>query len=178
MLTFIKSTSLQKTIEDSIEYINIIFNSARENESKIYKEETYRVIILYVVAIIEAILLYIIKERGEKITSSVYKDPNKIYEKIKHSEFPDGTLVLAVKTEVIKDEKTIGVQDLVNFMKKNKLMKPKTAEEILTINDIRNTFHLTKSRNNASVETDRVEEALALLMKIIKVAPIAIKFKR
>jgi hypothetical protein len=51
MLTFINSTSLRKTIEDSIEYINIIFNLAKNNKSKIYKEETYRVIILYVIAI-------------------------------------------------------------------------------------------------------------------------------
>lgn len=118
MLTFIKDRALQKTIEDSIEYTNVLFKEAQDNESKLFKEETYRVIILYVIAIIEAILLYVIKERGDKITSMIYTNPSEISKKIKHSDYPNEKLIIAVQTEKIKNDKELGVQDLVHFVKK------------------------------------------------------------
>ena len=72
-LDFLKNKELEKTIEDSIQYIEIILEQTENKESALYKEETYRVIILYVISIVEAILLRILDLRKEKITSIDYK---------------------------------------------------------------------------------------------------------
>jgi len=177
MLTFIKNKALKKTIEDSIEYMNIIFANAKENSTTVYKEETYRVIILYVVAVIEAVLLYVLKERGEEIISITYKDPRIISEKLKHEDFPKGKLIAAIQCKEKKKAQQIGVQDLIKFMQKKKLMASDTAEGVLDINNIRNTFHLNKDRVDIQLEVKKVEKAFSLLHKIIKGAPKAISKK-
>lgn len=67
-LDFIKDKELRKTLEDSIEYIYALFEQSKDSkQKKSYQEETYRVIILYVVSAIEAILLYFYKARGRKL---------------------------------------------------------------------------------------------------------------
>jgi len=73
-LDFIKDKDLRKTLEDSIEYIYTLFEQSKNDKQKeLYKEETYRVIVLYVVSAIEAVLLYFYKERVEKIEYLEYK---------------------------------------------------------------------------------------------------------
>ena len=179
MLNFIKNQSLNSTIENSFKYMStLLIKSKKEEISELYKEENYRVIILYIVAIIEAILLYVLKERGEKIITTVYKFPNEISKKVKHTDYPDETVVTAVKINKVKDEKEIGVQNLVQFMTSKKLMHKITAEKILEINDIRNTFHLSKCRNNIRINTNKVEKALDLLLKIIQGGSRAISYNK
>jgi hypothetical protein len=174
MLTFIKNIALKKAIKDSIEYMNILFDSANDSSSNAFKEETYRVIILYVVAVIEAVLLCVLKERDDQISVLDYKIPREICKKVKHQDYPQGTFVTAIQCKEIKPDQQIGVQDLVMFMVNNKLMKDDTAKDILEINNIRNTFHLNKPRTDIKLELNKVEKAFSLLYKIIKGAPKAI----
>lgn len=175
MLSFIQSKTLRKTIIDSIEYILFIFRETnKKNITPIYKEETYRVIVLYSVAIIEAILLHILEIRGDEITTLVYKNPSKISEKIKHQDYPYGNVVTAIQCKEKKLNQQIGVRDLVTFMKKNKFMSDETAHDIIELNNIRNTFHLNKKRAKINLEVQKVELSLSLLHKIIKGAPKAI----
>ena len=63
---------------------------------------------------------------------------------------------------------------MVHFMKNNNLMRKETAQKILDINDIRNTFHFTKPRNKITCEIDGVEKAFELLLKVIENAPATI----
>lgn len=176
-LDFIKNKDkdLKKTIEDSIQYINIIFEYAKDSDSDLYKEETYRVIVLYVISVIEAVLLYVLEARKENIKYIDYKYVNSIPQTFRHSELPDDPVVVAVQKEFVK--KYIGLVELVNFMKDNGLMDDKFAQEILDINDIRNTFHFTKPRNQINCEIKTVERSLELLIDIIDKAPKAIAFK-
>jgi hypothetical protein len=176
-LIFIKNKDLRKTVEDAIDYIYIIFGDAADSKSGIYKEETYRVIILYIVAIIEAILLYVINERRDTIKTVKYKKPRELSKKIKHLDHLDEKLVIAIQYKGCKKDEEIGVQDLVRFMKKNKFMATSIAEGILKINKVRNTFHLSKSRGNMVVDKAKVEKAFSLLYKIIEGGPKALKYK-
>lgn len=172
MLSFIKNKTLRKTIEDSIEYMNILFDESQDkNKSELFKDETYRVLILYVVAVIEAILLYIFQERKEEITTLKYKNPCELPNKIKHIDFQKEKLVVAIQVKEIKNKEHIGMKDLVDFMRKNKLITKGVSEEILAINNVRNTFHFTKPRDNIRLEVVDAENAFALLLKIIKGAP-------
>lgn len=175
MLSFIKNSTLRKTIEDSIKYMQVICDETQaDNKSKIYKEETHRVIILYIVAVIEAILLYVLKERNNKIFSLIYKNPHEISKKIKHLDYPNNKLITAIRIKKTKKDNEIGMKDLIDFMEKHNLMTATTAKEILTINNIRNTFHFTKSRDGIDIDIKKVEKAFAVLLKIIKGAPKAI----
>ena len=68
--------------------------------------------------------------------------------------------------------------NLVDFMKNSGLMEDKFAEEVLNANDIRNTFHLTKSRSQIKCEIETVEKSFELLIRTIGKAPRAISFVR
>lgn len=103
-LSFLKKQELSKTIEDSIQYIQIILAESEKHGSDLYK--------------------------------------------------------------------------LVNFMKNNELMKEQTAEELLKINDIRNTFHFTKPRDKITCEIKTVEKAFKLLVEIIEGGESTINFKK
>ncbi len=170
-LDFIKDGELKRTVEDSIQYLSLIFDNAEKSSSDLYKEETYRVIILYVISIIEAILLYVLKKRGEKITHIQYKYISSVEESFRHSELPSSPVVIAVQKEEVKDDRRIGLVDLVTFMEKKNLMSSDSAFKILNVNDIRNTFHFTKPRDKITCEIKTVENALELLVNIIKKAP-------
>ena len=54
-------------------------------------------------------------------------------------------------------------------------MKEEFAERVLMAKDIRNTFHLTKSREGIVCDVKAVEKALDLLVKTIERAPLALK---
>lgn len=176
-LDFIKDTKLRKTLEDSIEYIYTLFEQSKENQqNQLYKEETYRVIILYVISAIEAVLLYFYKERGEKIESIEYKYVQTLPESYVNNNKKGLPVVVAVQVKIEKEEHQIGLHDLITFFKNKNLIQEKTADNILELNDVRNTFHFSKPRvKNCDIE--RVESALKLLVHTIQRAPIALKIK-
>jgi len=129
-LDFITDSKLRKTIEDSFEYIYVLFdNSKQEEKNKLFKEETNRIIILYVISIIEAILLFIFLKRNDEISKLEYKFIQTLPEEFKHLEQKDYPIVVAVQKKVKKKEHEIGLFELVNFFKEKKLMLEKTAKK-------------------------------------------------
>lgn len=170
-LDFIKDKELKKTLEDSIEYIYALFEQSKDDKQKaLYKEETYRVIILYVVSAIEAVLLYFYKARGEKIEYLEYKFVQILPTAYAHREKIGLPIVVAVQEKVEKQEYQIGLHDLVLFFKSKKLIQEKTANAILELNDVRNTFHFSKPRAR-NCDVKRVESALQLLVHTLERAP-------
>ncbi len=176
-LDFILDESLRKTIEDAIQYIYIIFDQTETSDSALYKEETYRVIVLYVISVIEAVLLYVLKTRGEKIEYIDYKYVTSLPRGFIHKEVPENPVVVAVQKRQEKADHQIGLVEMVEFMKNSGLMSDSFAEDILKANDIRNTFHLTKPRS-VKCEVDTVDLVFDLLIKVIKRAPKAITFNK
>lgn len=174
-LNFIEDKELRKTLEDSIEYIFALFKQSKDiSQKEIYREETYRVIILYVVSVIEAVLLYFYKVRGEKIVYTEYTFVQTLPLEYEHREKIGLPVVIAVQEKLNKKEHQIGLHDLVIFFKTKKLIQEKTADDILELNDVRNTFHLSKPRAK-NCDLKRVEAALNLLVHTIKRAPEALK---
>jgi len=177
-LDFIKDKELRKTLEDSIEYIYTLFKQSKDDEQKkLYQDETYRVIILYVVSAIEAVLLYFYKVRGEKIEYLEYKLVHTLPSQYGHSDKVGLPVVIAVQEKVEKREHQLGIHELVTFFKGKNLMQEKTAKDILDMNDVRNTFHFNKPRAQIC-DLKRVEKALQLLVHTIENAPKALEMKR
>lgn len=114
-LDFIKDIELRKTLEDSIEYIYALFEQSKDVEKELYREETYRVIILYVISAIEAVLLYFYKERGEKIEYTEYKYIQTLPSDYGHLKKPGLPVAVAVQERLEKQEHQIGLHDLVMF---------------------------------------------------------------
>ncbi|MEI6296401.1 MAG: hypothetical protein WCO84_01985 [bacterium] len=177
-LEFIKDDGLRKILEDSMEFIFVLYTKqAKENEqNKLYQEEVYRVIILYVISIIEAVLLYFFKERGEKIEYFEYKYPSQLLPGYRHKEKLDFPVVIAVQEIAEKKEHQIGLKELIVFFRDKKLIQEKLAEEILEINDVRNTFHFSKPRDK-SCDLKRVENAVGLLLNILEQIPNSLQKK-
>lgn len=174
-LDFISDVQLRKTLEDSIEYIYALYEQSKGAEQKpLYIEETHRVIVLYVVAAIEAVLLFFYKERKEKMEFCEYKYIMTLSDKYRHKDKEEFPVVVAVQEKVEKTDYQIGLHDLVIFFLKKKLIQKKTANRILEINDIRNTFHFSKARTKAC-DIEKVEEALSLLVHTLERAPEALK---
>ncbi|MFA5830031.1 MAG: hypothetical protein WC843_06110 [Candidatus Gracilibacteria bacterium] len=172
---FIKDENLRNTLDDAIEFIYVLFKrSKEEGQKELYKEETHRIIILYVVSAIEAVLLYFYKDRGERIKHPEYKFVQALSPKFGHSEKKGCPLVIAVQEKKEKDQ--IGMRDLVTFFKAKKLIEEKMANDILELNDVRNTFHLSKPRAK-SCDVKQVEAALQLLVHTIENAPKALEKK-
>lgn len=176
-LDFINDPKLRKTLEDSIEYIYALYERSKSDGlHKLYQEETYRVIILYVVSAIEAISLYFYKVRGDKIQYAEYKFVNVLLPEYEHTGKKGLPVVVAVQEKIEKKEHQLGVHELVTFFRDKKLMTRKTAEDILDINDVRNTFHFSKLRTK-TCDLKRVERALQLLVHTIKNAPKSLELK-
>lgn len=176
-LDFINDQKLRKTLEDSIEYIYALYERSKSDGlHKLYQEETYRVIILYVVSAIEAILFYFYKVRGEKIQYAEYKFVQALPLKYEHIEKKGLPVVVAVQDKIEKKEHQLGIHELVTSFKSKNLMMAKTAEDILDMNDVRNTFHFNKLRAK-TCDLKRVERALQLLVHTIKNAPKSLELK-
>ena len=164
---FIKDSLLRKNIEDSIEYIYLLHQESKEKGKNIlYKEETNRVIILYVISVIEALFLYFYKNISEKDVNIDYKVLQELPKDI-ISKKEKGKIVLALKQENEKKEYELMLHTLVNFFEKVGRIKSSTKTRILELNQLRNTFHLSKKRKN-KCNTKAVEDALDLLVYVIK----------
>jgi hypothetical protein len=172
-LSFIRDTELRRTIEDAIQYIYIIFDQARRSDNSLYKEETYRVIVLYVVSVMEALLLYTLKSLDKKITYCDYKYVSLLPPELTHTERPGDPLIIAVQTECVKHNSAIRFVELVEYMKNINFLEKDLVKDLLHINDIRNTFHFTKPRDQITNEVDTVEKSLDLLLKVIQKSSIS-----
>ncbi len=175
-LTFIRDITLRGILEDAIEYISALYKRSKSiDENALYQQETYRVIILYVISAIEAILFYFYKTRKESMTYTDYKFVSPLLPEYRHSERTDAPVVVAVQLKVEKDDHQIGLHDLVQFFKEKGLVRKETAEDILEMNEVRNTFHFNKPRSQEKVcDIARVEKALGLLLHTIENAPRAL----
>lgn len=169
---FITDKVLRKTIEDAIEYIQILFEeSKKKSQNNLYQEETYRVIILYTVSIVEAVLLYVYKVRGGEIALLEYKHVNTLPKSYKYQGEEKSPVVIAIQKSIKRYDHQIGLFDLANFFESKKLMVKDTSSSILKLNNIRNTFHFSKSREAIKCDSAQVESAFKLLLHIIQKAP-------
>jgi len=168
-LDFIKDPALRKTIEDSFLYIAAIFDQAKKSKYKLYREETFQVIILYVISITESILLYIFHSRGEKMKYNDYSYVHCLPAKFKYSDASGNPLVIAIQVRKEKSDYQIGLIELLNFMKD--YVPKNIAVRIIRANEIRNTYHFLKPRDRIFFNVKTVERTLDLLVKVIEMSP-------
>jgi len=172
---FIKDSDLRKKIEGAVEYIYASYEeSKKKDKSELYQTETFRVIILYTISIIEAVLFDIYHQQGKRLVKEEYKETTSLPEEYIHTKVENGRVAIVVVKKVEKSEIEIGFQELVKFLEKEKVLHKETAIRMLKANNVRNTLHLRKER--APVCTvQEVEHALELLFHTLQNAPRFIK---
>ncbi len=173
-LDFIKDLDLKRTLENSLDFV-YSFRERFEDfpENKFHQEENHRIVILYVVSAIEALLLYFYKDRGEKTVNTDYKFIHTLPNEFIHCKKSFSPVVIAVQEKTEKLDRNITLRDLVSFFKDKKLIQEVTANKILELNDVRNTFHFSKPRAK-NCDLARVESALNLLVYTLERAPKAL----
>lgn len=175
-LGFIEDKFLRERIENAFEYSVALLNILLEKDDthEIFKEETRRVIILYIISCIEAIFLYAYKTKKDKIEIVDYKHIHFLPEKFKYAENKDQSIIVAVQ---VKGEKShIGLYDLIKFFEIKKIIKSEIVKDLLNLNDMRNTHHLGKDRVK-SCSVDDVELAFKLLYFTLDKMPKLLKNK-
>lgn len=175
---FISDEKLRSRLEDATGFIYALYEQSNaEGQSDLYKEEANRVIVLYVVSTIEALLLYYFQQRGEKVEYVEYKHVHPLPEGYGFVAQAGHPAVIAVQKKVEKREHQLGLHDLVRHFKDAGKIRNETAQDILKLNEMRNTFHFSKPRTD-TCDVRHVERALKLLVYTIKHAPRALSHTR
>lgn len=168
-LLFISDGSLRKKIIEAIETISGLY--LVEKDSKYPKEltkEVRRIIILYSASIIEAVLLFLYKKKKYRIENIIYKD---IYQLPSKFQLESKSKVIIAKQEkIVKSERELMLDVLLRYFTDNKVISESLEEKIKKAKDIRNTFHLSKSRTGlltgpkiVQVSTDAIYETILII---------------
>ncbi len=165
-LAFITDALLRQRIEDSIEYIYTLYEESKQSDkNKLYSTETYRVIILYTVSIIEAVLFHIYEKRRVILTKVEYKEKEYIRDTYLNSKVK-GRIVVAVEKITEKTESEISLKELVQFLVKENVLKVETGERLIDIMKTRNSVHL-RQKAGQTCTIKQVDDALEFLLYTI-----------
>jgi hypothetical protein len=168
-LDFVSDPILRQRIDDAVAYIYTLYEESKnEHRNDSYRTETYRVIILYIVSIIEAILHYIRELRGDEIVKIEYKDKITISEEYR-SRRTAGPVIMAVECKVAKTESEVSLRELIQALT-GTVLTSDTAAQIADLARMRNSVHL-RQRNVRECTIKDIEEALGLLVHTINHAP-------
>lgn len=144
-LLFITDIPLRKKIIAAIETISGLYLVEQNNKypAELIKE-IRRIIVLYAASIIEAILLYLyIKEKD--ISSKVdYTDVHILPSSFQKD--PSFKMVVAKQIQVPRAERELMLDVLLKIYSEKKIISTSLEQKIKKAKDIRNTFHLSKSR--------------------------------
>ena len=166
---FITDRTLQKRVDESITYIFALYFDAQDNQSKEFETETCRVIILYTISIIEALLHQVYEVIPQNITKESLRDTRELGGGYQHAANKHCEVIVATRCIINKEPREIQFNELVSFLQ-HKALKKDTVARIKKINSLRNTFHLRKHGSSACKISD-VDEALTLLELILKEIP-------
>jgi hypothetical protein len=142
-LSYISDALLRQRIEDSIEFIYALYEKSKQiDTSDLYKTETYRVIVVYTVSIIEAVLFDLYGKRKKKISKVEYKELGYIKDTYKNIRVA-GKVLVAVEKIIEKTESEISLRELVLFLEKDGALKNETSAKLLSILPLRNSMRLS-----------------------------------
>ncbi len=164
-LLFIKNVALRRKIEQAIAASVFFRLQAQAAGSPEFTKEMFRISLLYIAAIIEAMLLYVYKDCNFSDTEREYKFPHAIPQEFQHDK--RGKIVIAIEVDTKRHERALHLGFLATYIQKERVISTQITERIRRVNDIRNTFHLSKSRQGMRCTSQSVEEATKTLTDTI-----------
>ena len=158
--SFITPKTLQVSIIESVEFATFLWILAQKIDSK-YQDEMVRTIILYNIAITEALLLFRVKR--ENISFFDYEFKN-ICALPKAYQIDETEVVVAKRMLKKKNDKLIWLHELIK--EQEVFLGKRLSKEIKELQDIRNTFHLSKQRSELSLK--KAENSFGTVLKLVK----------
>ncbi len=169
-LLFISDIPLRKKIINAIDTISGLYLIEKDtNYPRELSKEIRRTIVLYAASIIEASLLFLYKRKASPILKTEYADVHTLPLSLQNGS--QNKLVIARQVQSPRDERELMLDVLLKFYtSKEKIIPKSLAEKIIKAKDIRNTFHLSKSRSGLVVSakvmqlsTDAVYETIVIV---------------
>lgn len=173
-LMFIADTALRRKIEDAIEMISVLYLlEKQEHLPQVFLKENRRIIILYSAAIIEAILLYVVKKKRWTIERTSYKNVSALPNNYQLDS--KSTLVVAKQVQETRSEKELMLDVVLRTCLEKGVINLHLKPKIEKAKNVRNTFHLSKSRkglnctlSSANQSFDAVLETIMQSRKFLK----------
>ncbi len=168
-LLFITDLPLRRKIEDALETTSFLYLQEKGGGmSEGFSRENRRMIILYSASIIEAVLLHLYKRKGFSISRVVYKKVHVLPQTYQLD--LDTKLVLAKQIEEPRDDRELMLDTLLKHFVSEGVIKLPLKKKIDKAKNVRNTFHLSKSRKGIQCSAPSVESSFtAVLGTIISV---------
>lgn len=157
-LLFISNSSVRKNIIDSIETVSFLYLVEKDKKySGALGKEIRRIIILYSASIAEALLLYLYKTKNFSLTKTVYSDVSPLPDQFQLDK--KARIVIAKQVKSEKNDRELMLDSLLNFFTDKKIIPSALVKKIEYAKNIRNTFHLSKSRSGIKIGATNVKHS-------------------
>jgi len=164
-LVFIGDVELREKIEQAIETISELYLLQQQS---FLKKELRRTMILYAASVIEAVLLYLYKQQNSSALKTEYKD---VYPLPKSYQKDNAyTFVVAKQFDTVRSDRELQLDTLLNLFRKQGHISKSLALKIEKAKNLRNTFHLSKSRRGINPTEETVKAANDAMFEVITTA--------
>ena len=157
---FVKPKTFRANIVESVEFVAWLWILAHEIEEK-YQDEMVRIVILYNMSIVEALLLFWAKKHKKKFFEDRYI--NKYTLPRVFQGVADKELLLAHFSKTEKGDTRIWFHELIAESKQ--LLGKALHTRVVDLQDIRNTFHLSKRRQVLSLK--KAESSFDVVYEVV-----------
>lgn len=157
----IADNKLRQDVDDALLFIVYLIDASIKVSEKRHKEEFYRVIILYIASVIEAICLYIIETKNITFTKIECKHIQQL------PQLPDvtvtsGKLVIAIQKEKNVQMKDMPFKESIDLLNTNKVISDELSKKLHLLRETRNTHHLYRRRVSSLTIKDITKAASCL----------------
>lgn len=158
--SFVTPKAFRTNIVESVEFVAWLWVLAHEIEDK-YQDEMVRTVILYNMSIAEALLLFLAKKKKKKFFEDKYTDKYTLPTALQGA--PDKELLVAHFSKVEKSDTRVWFHDLIAESKQ--LLGKDLHDRVIDLQDIRNTFHLSKTRRALSLK--KAEGSFDVVLEVV-----------
>jgi len=139
--SFITPAPFRKNIIESVEFTAWLWVAAKGIEKR-FVDDINRTIILYNISIIEALLLFRVRKLKIKFMTQEYKKAHELPIQFRKA---NQSVVVAFRENITKADSQIWLNDLLR--EQQNFLGDKLHQQIKTLQDARNTLHLSKKRS-------------------------------
>jgi hypothetical protein len=157
-------------IENAIETMSVLYLLQTNPQSpESLKKEIRRMIIMYASSIIEAVLLHLYKKGGFAKTRAEYSIVRPLPKEYQYEQ-PTSRLVIAKEVFKQRTDRELMLDYLLTMFSNEGVIKPALKKRIVSAKDVRNTFHLSKSRQGLQCTQAAAESAMKAALDTITLA--------
>lgn len=149
---FVLDKKLRADIEDVLNFSSYLVIAASRVSDRRYKEEFYRVIVLYVASIVEALCMYLIAHKKIPLEKLEYKSPQVV--RIMGVQVEGGELVVAKRCPAALNTREIPFVEAIRLLKGKRIISSSLQKSLNSLRSKRNSQHLYGRRDDGITRKD------------------------